>query len=363
MTRPLIFKQQPEARINHYWFFYFLMLPILLPGINACKITEPITIQVLTTPEKPLSWNGESLLVSNRLPSLARFSDTDSIEAGDLTLPPDYLNFLSWENVNACIDVLAGSPVIDSVVLDTLMRSMFGSSDFVNPAPLSSDSIKALCTEFDVDRLVCLDALSLIDTLILTPFMQGQDEMDMAWGTYAQEWVVPSSKWRMYDKDGKLLVENSYSDTLVWEAVGLNEKMAVTQLPPTQEMLKSAMRVCGTYFGKQIVPVWNDVKRFYYVNGSSEMKKAANFISDGNWTSAAAIWNEEATKGKPSVVAKASFNMALASEIMDRIELALIWINKSWNVEHTEVSQKYAKILRLRLKYSRKIKTQYHWEQ
>ena len=338
---------------------YLFVLIVIMLGINACKISEPVTIQVLSPPDKPLPWKDCRTLVGNRIPSLIKFSGKDSINVGDLTLPQNFLNFLSWENVNAFLDVIAASPVVDSIMLDTLVRPFLSSANFEDPGPVSPDSIIAICLEFDVDRVIFLDALSPFDTLILTLFMGAGENGIPDWGTYAQEWVLPDARWRVYDKMGKINAEVTYNDTLVWEATGMSEREAVSQLPATLDMLSSAMRVSGTYFGRQIAPVWNNVKRFYYVSGSSEMKKAAKLASQGKWLEAAVIWNKEAVKGNNSVQAQASFNMALACEIQDRVELAFTWINKSWEKDPAKITKEYAKILRNRLALSRRIKKIY----
>jgi len=75
------------------------------------------------------------------------------------------------------------------------------------------------------------------------------------------------------------------------------------------------------------------------------MKKAAKLASNNDWLAAATIWNAQSTDHNHVLAAHAAFNMALSCEVMDKIGLAMVWINKSWNLDESEVTKIYADIL------------------
>ena len=80
------------------------------------------------------------------------------------------------------------------------------------------------------------------------------------------------------------------------------------------------------------------------------MKDAAKLAAVNDWVGAAEIWKVQAEISEDvSIRSKACFNMALASEVMDNLYLAYVWINKSWEQEKDEVTVQYSRILRSRL--------------
>lgn len=334
---------------------------LLIFGLNACKTTSPVVIEVLSAPEKPFPWSGNKMLVVNRIPSILENLKNDSLKAGNILFPSDYLKYLSWESVNACIDELSDSPVVDSIVLDTLVRSALGGISLIDPPPLSPELAVIYCNTFHANGLITLEGLQPLDTLIFTSFLGGDDPENVGWVTYVQEMIKPNTLWRAYGPNGKLIIESVIKDSLIWDGVGVDEKDAVSTLPETDYMLVESMKSSGISFVNQIAPVWNRVRRFYYLGNSTDMRKAAALASKGDWMAAAAIWKKivQEPKGKSKTKALACFNMALVSEINDKLELALDWINNSYKLYPQNITKRYGTILRQRLTLSKSLENKY----
>ncbi len=72
--------------------------------------------------------------------------------------------------------------------------------------------------------------------------------------------------------------------------------------------------------------------------------KASNYASNNNWREAVKIWKQFTNHKNTSVISRAYFNLALASEANGQIDIAITWINKSLNL-----GNKKAKIYRSKL--------------
>ena len=270
-----------------------------------------------------------------------------------------YYNYLSWEAVNGCLDILELSPLMDSVILDTLLYKNLSADSLKEVGLIDPGFIHDLCVKYGTKGVISLDEISLFDTLEIRPLFVRSEEIENTRGIIANEKVWPGTQWRVYSDSGLVLVDYTFNDTLAWQGIDINEEYAVNKLPLLIDMLPMALQYSGETFGKLIAPYWTEVKRVYYTSGSSEMKKAAKLASKNDWLAAATIWNAQSTDHNPVLAAYAAFNMALSCEVMDKIDLAMVWINKSWELNESEVTRMYADILLKRKRNKNKISRQF----
>ena len=323
-----------------------IILFLILLGVFSCSSYEKLTIQVLAPSEKSLPSGLGKYLYLNRIPSL--YDDNDTILTGSIDLPSSYLKYLSWEIINFSLDVIDRSPLKDSVMIDTITYEEF--YEVKRGESLDSLFISELCIQDSLIGIISLEEISIRDTVFFLPQFSYIEDDSILNAFYCVNIFLPEIKWRIYSKTG--LVEDEYlmEDTLMWYSMGGTEDVAWYLLPETETILNELARTVATDFSEQIVPVWIDVNRIYYHRGSSKMIMAAKLVRENSWDEAARIWQKMAETEKPGIASKAAFNMALACEMSDRLELALTWINKAWNMEKNDLAVAYSRILRDRIK-------------
>ncbi len=136
--------------------------------------------------------------------------------------------------------------------------------------------------------------------------------------------------WRVYDRRNSR-VSNTFlhRDTLSWEATDWVEVKTGNQLPGFFAAAAYAGASVAEEFAKQVAPVWISDTRTIFDRGNSAMEQAAEYAQSGAWLDAAAIWQRLASAKDASTAAKASYNMAVANEMLGNFELALEWLSKA----------------------------------
>lgn len=333
-----------------------ILLFLLLIGVFACSSYEKLSIQVLTPAEEPLLSGIGKYRYLNRIPSL--YDEHDTIRTGSIDLPSSYLNFLSWQIVNSSLDVIDRTPLKDSVKIDTIIYEEFFKA--VKGEVLDSVFISELCLQESLKGVISLEELSLWDTVFFMPQLSylDADSLMNAKYYYCVNMILPRVKWRIYSYTGQMENEYLMKDTLIWYSVGETEEDAWYFLPETETILNELASAVGAGFSKKVIPVWTDVNRVFYHRGSIELIIAAKLVQKNSWDEAARIWQKAAESENKGIASKAAFNMALACELSDRLELALTWINKSWNIEKNDLAVAYSKVLRDRVKKSQMVNKQ-----
>ncbi len=128
--------------------------------------------------------------------------------------------------------------------------------------------------------------------------------------------------------------------------------------------LNDACNKLALCLAEQISPNWKIVDRSYYHSKNLPMLKAEEFAQKGKWLQAAEIWKTKTEIKKRRLAAKACFNMAMASEMEGKSELALDWVKKATEIghkydeEHQNLCKQYWDILKLKIKESDLLKMQ-----
>jgi hypothetical protein len=158
--------------------------------------------------------------------------------------------------------------------------------------------------------------------------------------------------WRLYQGDnGAMLDQHQMYNEKQFSAEGLNEFQAKANLMnPEQAVMKTAFDG-GIIYSNRIAPRWTVVERYYYTKakGVERMKEAAKFADSGKWEQAAALWSQVANSPDSKIAGRACYNMALASEVLGKPEIALDWAQKSASTYGNSNAKQYVVILQQRL--------------
>jgi hypothetical protein len=100
------------------------------------------------------------------------------------------------------------------------------------------------------------------------------------------------------------------------------------------------------------------------------MQEAAGYAANHQWTNAESIWTAEIEKKtKPTDKAKIAYNLAIANEMQDKLELALQWAQNAKdyfksadpykNAQEIEITDKYIAELEQRIQNNRLLDLQW----
>lgn len=137
---------------------------------------------------------------------------------------------------------------------------------------------------------------------------------------------------RIYDvQKKKIPFGELYKDTLNWDNHDWVPVKIGSQLPGYFSAAAYAGTECGEFMAKKIAPIWLNDKRLLFHIGSKEMERAALFAINGQWLDAASEWQKVFASKNKKLCSKASFNMALANEMLGKFDVALEWLTKASN--------------------------------
>jgi len=220
------------------------------------------------------------------------------------------------------------------------------------PDSLLRHKLLAYADSLGVQTLVALDTVWLSDNSNKTQLVKK---------------VVLGSRWGFFNALGNSQTYwKIYTDTMLWipnrsESIAYEKN---NRYPKTfVDVLDSYGENNGIRVAMLFVPSWKWTDRLIYYSGNDEMKKADSLATKNRWKEAAEIWTKMTKSDNKNIQAKATFNMALACEMLGHIELALEWVSKSYHVydneEHKQKCMDYINILATRLQQQRKLKKQF----
>jgi len=175
--------------------------------------------------------------------------------------------------------------------------------------------------------------------------------------TYPQLW------WTIEVKNDTASYVYNQKDTLSYE-VYLFPEFFKEEKVKMNDILKDATEYLAKKFGSKLAPSWMPVERMYYTSGNPTMQMAEKFALQNEWMKAVEIWNRESKNKNKKIVAKATFNMAIACEMEGKFDLAIDWLVQSYsalpknNDEHKASCQRYIHVLALRRKEVEKLSKQ-----
>ncbi|GET25122.1 DUF6340 family protein [Prolixibacter sp. NT017] len=220
------------------------------------------------------------------------------------------------------------------------------------PDSILRQKLSAYCDSLGVQTLVALDTVWLSDNSKKTQLVKK---------------VVLGSRWGFFNALGDSKTYwKIYTDTMLWipnrtESIAYEKN---NRYPKTfVDVLDTYGENNGTRVAMLFVPSWKWTDRLIYYSGNDEMKKADTLATKNQWKEAAEIWTKMSKSDNKNIRAKATFNMALACEMLGHIELALEWVSKSYHVydneDHKQKCMDYINILATRLQQERKLKKQF----
>lgn len=246
----------------------------------------------------------------------------------------------------ALAECIAAENYFDEVVICDSVLQVSGT--LKQTPSLSKDEINKLAESLDVDMLISLEELKI--QVKRRVFSMG----DMGFLGSVDAKVYPKINLYVANRNSPLIMING-NDSIFWEDFESTLMAARTKVVPDKQLIAEASDFAGTIPVKYMIPHWETTGRFFYNNGSPEMRDAAFFVQENNWDKAFALWQKYFETAKGVKKARAASNISLYYEIKDdqdkahewgvkALELAKVANKISGNESQTDTNNDYTRI-------------------
>ncbi len=207
--------------------------------------------------------------------------------------------------------------------------------------------IKKLAMPAKAGYLVFLETLSYF----FSQYNLSEDHAD-----YQQ--VKLAGIWSLYDVEtGEIADSKTLADTIYWDYQELAQQQPVAKIPPRLPAMVQAAGLFGENYSKRFYSGWKKVDRLMVIPPLEDFRMAAELANEQQWDKARDIWEKYADPHLGRLSVSACYNMALAFEISDDLEMANQWIDRAVNAakrfknkEEGKLTLQYQSILATRMK-------------
>ena len=203
---------------------------------------------------------------------------------------------------------MAESPVFDDVRLcDDTLRS---DSVYILRRSFTPNEVKLFCDEYDVDALI------MLEKLFFKIFVINQSRNSYFNWSFLS--VIITGELKALCPGYQTALTIPFTDSLQWATEESFNNQEILEF--TAEDIQLAMRYLSENTGEKLyihfVPFWDNEKRWFYTNISSDWKRATSYAIVEKWEEAANEWLplfDKAKKWKQK--AMLASNLALYNEI------------------------------------------------
>ena len=230
-----------------------------------------------------------------------------------------------------------------------------GTGTGILPPPLNQGDIGALCSKYNADAVIALEAF---DSNIAVTSEQKTRKRTEGGKTFeevyfeAYENVRITMGWRLYLKSsGAVFDQHQMTTNRGFSSTGKTPELARRALLfPVDAIMQTGFQG-GDAYGVRVAPSWVWYSRQIYTraNRRHSMKQAKFMARRGDWEDAALVWEKLSTSSSPKVAKRATYNRAVAAEMMGNYEEALTWARKAANRYNLRIADRYIYMLNDRM--------------
>jgi len=244
--------------------------------------------------------------------------------------------------LNGLMDGLRDSPRYEVVMSNTEMP---GNGLGLFPEPLTPAQVQNLCKQYKTDALLAIEAFDSNVSVATQPKTrtEKQNGKDVTITYFeGRETVNVTIGWRIYSAEtGAVLDQNQVYKTLFFNSQGNSPQQAIANLVFPADAVARTGYDGGWVYASRIAPSWVWVSREFYGSGSSGMRKAKQMARRGDWENAAVVWKSLTNSPKTKVAKRATYNMAVAAEMMGNYDIAIEWARKAANTYNLRRANNY----------------------
>lgn len=331
----------------------YAIIILLIVFSTSCISTKTLTIEIPQQSKKELPSSIQSLTLVNRTVDY-KFTNLDSDSLQQIFYNQNF-------NTDTVINDIQASDTTIKALGELLFES--GRYDFVIPkkrflnfkrnsflnVEMPWKEVRELCETYNTDAVLSLDHFK---TRVATDYEKNSlydpRSDGFATSSYAKMKIYYEALFRVYDPvQEKVLTREFLRDTLVWEDMDFSTRALFERFTPVKTALSEAGIAIALDFAGKISTVWHEERRNYFPSGDSNLKQAAKFVTNGNWETAMALWNDTAEKTKSKALkSKAELNIAIAYELQGDLNKAISEALKSYNTMYRPLTYNYLEILK-----------------
>lgn len=328
------------------------LLPIVVLGailLLAGACTTARTIRVMKPADIDVSKDVKKIVVVNRYKPKGRNTWMNVLEGlftGEMLLAD---RRGADQAMNGILDGLRGSERYTVVMANEQLE---GNGMGFFPEPLTPAQIANLCTKYSADAVLAVEAFDSdvrVQTEaktrterhngkeVLVNYFQGTENVNLTIG------------WRMYAKTGGVIDQHQMYKNMFFNSEGPTPQAAISRLVfPVDAVMRTGFEG-GHIYGMRIAPSWVLTTREFYGSGSNGMRRAKQMAKRDDWANAALLWKELAKSDRKKISRRATYNMAVAAEMMGNYNLALEWARKAADQKGSRKANNYIFILKNRM--------------
>lgn len=309
--------------MTKYHYCLLLMGSLLL---GSCQSVEQLSIDYMLPAEVSFPATLKRVAVVNNMPNvpdnkLIITEEEQKKSENEVARLTNYYNGDAAITTESLAEALANENYFEEVVIcDSALRSKD-----INPreSTLSRDEVLELTQNLDVDFLIALENIQMRSNRKIS-YMPD-------WGVFlgtVDVKVYTTVRIYLPNRKGPMVTVNS-NDSIFWEEAGNGEASVRSRLISEKDMVKQASEFAGTVPVRHLLPYWKTSNRYLFSGGSVNMRDAAVYAKEENWSKAVELWKQtyETKKGKQKMYA--AYNTALGYEMQDSIDTALEWALKA----------------------------------
>lgn len=324
-------------------YFFRLLFVMMLFLASGCKTTEYFTIDVMEPAELYLPVGLDTILVThNAFPDTTNPEGTPFVIYGKLLHDTAFRDTaLAWKAITTLDDMLGEIGRFETIFIDTLGKGLPDKPNEYTEADIAT--IKRWCNQHGAKAFLILTSLEKKISYDVYYGMFGNDVGEFA--------AVIAGRWLLINPFAvKLIDDKMMLDTLYLPVKDPYAQNDVENYRNSVELLEDAAVMMGINYGSYISPHFSQTSRVVFTKGDKGIREGFEQAQAGDWKTAAVFWREALTVSDNKVRAKASFNLALASEMEGLLEPALEWAKESYQFFPDTINKTYIGILEERIK-------------
>ena len=332
---------------------YLIIIGITL-FLSSCYTASLIETDILNPAERAVSQYIYRVGVVSRMDLDVKRNGGRIIRKARIVFERD--SMMLKNAVLGLLDGLAESPRFDAYKIDG--KRILSGGDSNLGRPLSRSLIDTLAAKDELDLIISLTAANFEDTVILQKNLRSARPEDLKRDSillrdlfkngYNEAYVLfPHLYWRWYHVKTGEVEKYVQIDTLFYPP-GPNRGYPSNST--TIEYLFDAIGDCGYNYSRVFAPYWTTRERVWFPSGDADFNRAGKLANEGKWLEASEIWNKLAYSENQRIAARASLNMAVASEMLDKIDIAIVWAERAIEIGPDYYPEYYLKALKDRKK-------------
>jgi hypothetical protein len=304
---------------------------------HSCCLYEPIDIQILKSADHRITSEIQRIMLVNH----ALYNDNRFINKENLPVRNSYDSIVTSYYFEGLSETLIKSPRFYLISIDPITMNKAGYNERFKS--IDWVTVKRLCRDSCVDALLVLENYQVLYSDKVPVYYS--PEQGNFYGTLIME---NNSLWKIYFPSKDTIVDDYLQkDTLYWDGHGNSEYEVYDQIPETKQAVLQSCYYAGIKYGERISQTWVNKKRYLITCENNDFKKALEMAKQNNWMIAIDIWKKFPYGKNKRLASYASYNLAVASEIMDNIDAALEWASKSYFIKNRKEAfiENYIRIL------------------